>query len=428
MKNYWLFFTLHRFNLKTRSSASLLASLFPILGIGFGVTVLIVVLAVMNGFQRGYIDTIIEVTSAHLRLSGSIQDLQDLQRTTEYKSFVIFNEEQSLLQGYASRQASTMIRMVENDILKKDEGFKSKLEMTQGVFEIEGKTKSGLPKIVLGEELARHLAVGVSDTVQVIATSGDAESDLFPQDLKLLVIGLFKTGYYEIDSALAFVSLDEEERLFGKAKTHLANVKFDRDDGDVLYVVKNIKQNDVKAQSWREYNKSFFGALKIEKNVMMLLIILIFLVVGVNIYNSMRRSIYEKREDISILLSMGAKMKSIASIFVASGFVIGVAGSLVGLLFGLAISLNINSIFDLVETCVNFFTYVFSIFVGEEVSGGDFEIFSSTYFYMEKVPVKIFFEELFFIFLFGVSASSFAAWIATKKVMQIKVAEILRYE
>jgi len=427
VKNYWLLFTLHRFNLKSRSSTSFISSLFPVLGIGFGVTVLIVVLAVMNGFQRGYIDTIIEVTSAHLRLSGNIDDLQKLQKMGEYKSFVIFNEEQSLLQGYASRQGSAMIRTVENDIREKDAGFREKLEMVQGIFDIEGKTEDGMPKIVLGEELARHLAIGVSDTVKVIATSGDVESDLFPEDLQLFVIGIFKTGYYEIDSTLAFVSLDEETRLFGKAKTHLANVKFEKDSCDVMYVAKNIKDDRIKAETWREYNKSFFGALKIEKNVMMLLVILIFLVVGVNIYNGMRRSIYERREDISILLSMGARMKNIASIFIVSGFIIGILGSLLGLLFGLAISININSIFDFVEKCVNSFTYLFSIFCGEGAEG-DFEIFSSTYFYMEKVPVKIFFEELFFIFLFAVLSSSFAAWIATKKVMEIKVAEILRYE
>lgn len=427
MKNYWLLFTLHRFNFKSRSSTSLISSLFPILGIGFGVTVLIVVLAVMNGFQRGYIDTVIEVTSAHLRLSGNMQDLQDLQKKGEYKSFVIFNEEQSLLQGYGSRQSSAMIRMIENDIMEKDAGFKAHLEIVQGIFNVADKSETLLPTIVLGEELARRLAVGVSDTIKVIATSGNAETDLFPEGLQLFVIGLFKTGYYEFDSTLAFVSIDEGEHLFGKMQNYLANVKFEKDDGDVLYIAKNIKDDRIKAETWREYNKSFFGALKIEKNVMMLLVILIFLVVGVNIYNGMRRSIYERREDISILLSMGARMKSLASIFIINGFVIGFLGSLVGLLFGLAISININSIFDLIEKCVNLFTYLLSVFLGGS-SSGDFEIFSSTYFYMEKVPVKIFFEELFFISLFAVFASSFAAWVATKKVMEIKVAEILRYE
>ena len=198
MKNYWLLFTLHRFNFKSRSSTSLISSLFPILGIGFGVTVLIVVLAVMNGFQRGYIDTVIEVTSAHLRLSGNMQDLQDLQKKGEYKSFVIFNEEQSLLQGYGSRQSSAMIRIVENDIMEKDAGFKAHLEIVQGIFNVADKSETGLPTIVLGEELARRLAVAVSDTIKVVATSGNAETDLFPEGLQLFVIGLFKTGYYLI--------------------------------------------------------------------------------------------------------------------------------------------------------------------------------------------------------------------------------------
>jgi len=90
MKSYWLFFVLKRFN--TRSS--FISSIFSILGIGFGATVLIVVLAVMNGFQRGYIDTVLEVSSAHVRLEGERKELEAVQKASGYKSFVIFKEEQ----------------------------------------------------------------------------------------------------------------------------------------------------------------------------------------------------------------------------------------------------------------------------------------------------------------------------------------------
>ena len=160
---------------------------------------------------------------------------------------------------------------------------------------------------------------------------------------------------------------------------------------------------------------------------MMLLIVLIFLVVGVNIYNGMRRSIYEKKEDIAVLLSMGAKPQDIKNIFILSGFTTGLFGSCFGLVMGLLLSLNINKIFSFIENIVTLIMGVFSILV-ENAQGETFAIFDTTYFYMDKVPIKLFFLEMFFVFLFGLFSATFAALIATKKIIDIKPAEILRYE
>lgn len=426
MKYHWLFFVLHRFNAQSKAKGNFIANLFPVLGIGFGVTVLIVVLAVMNGFQRGYIDTVIEVSSAHVRLEAKKEKLEELRKNSVYKSFVIFDEEEALLQGRSSTQATCMIRAVEKDIYTKDDGFKEKVKIIKGSFNLEEDSQNEDIKIVLGNELSRRLGVKVGSVISVIATSGSSESDLFPYDVNLSVVGLFKTGYYEIDSSFAFINLDASPSLFGKTETHLANVKLERDDQDIAYI-SNINDTEVKVQSWRDYNRAFFGALKIEKNVMMLLIILIFLVVSVNIYNGMRRSIYERREDISVLLAMGAKESDIKTMFIFNSFVIGMLGSLFGLILGLFVSIHINDVFSIIEKGVNvciYFVYVFTNGSMDE----DFAIFNRAYFYMEKVPVKMFFSEIFCVFMFGLISSSVAAWIATKKVMEINLAETLRYE
>ena len=150
MKNYWLFFILKKFNMQGRGRASFITNLFPILGIGFGVTVLIVVLAVMNGFQRGYIDTIIEVSSSHVRLEGNLKDLDTLRKNSTYKSFLIFNEEQALLQGRAAQQCTAMIRAVEDDILLLDSGFAERTKMAKGTYDIKGEANEGNYKIVVG--------------------------------------------------------------------------------------------------------------------------------------------------------------------------------------------------------------------------------------------------------------------------------------
>ena len=424
MKSYWLFFVLKRFNARS----SLISAIFPILGISFGAMVLVVVLAVMNGFQRGYIDTVIEVSSAHVRLEGNYEDLKAVETMVGYKSFVIFNEEQALLQGKKGNQNTAMIRLIEKDVLSKDEGFKNAVKMEKGLFNIESSSSEESPKIVLGYELARKLSVRVGDTVQVLASSGSTETDLFPENLNLLVTGLFKTGYYEIDASFAFMNLEISSMIFGKDTSCFANVKLDDENKDIVYLSKIAKgKNGVRALSWREYNRAFFGALKIEKNVMMLLVVLIFLVVGVNIYNGMRRNIYEKREDIAVLLSMGASPNEIKGIFVLSGFKSGLLGSCFGLMMGLLLSLNINKIFSFIESIVTLIMSVVSILV-ENVQGDAFAIFDTSYFYMDKVPIKIFFVEMFFVFLFGLCSATFAALVATRKMTEIRPSEILRYE
>ena len=420
----WLFFVLKRFSARS----SFITAIFPILGIGFGATVLIVVLAVMNGFQRGYIDTVIEVSSAHVRLEGKQKDLKAVEEIAGYKSFIIFKEEQALLQGKRGSQNTVMIRSIEKDVLSKDAGFKNAVKMEKGRFDIEGLCDEGNTKIVLGYELARKLSIRVGDNVQVLATSGTTETDLFPENLNLLVTGLFKTGYYEIDANFAFMDLATSSLLFGDSSPYFANVKLDNENKDLGYITEITKRNNnIKALSWREYNRAFFGALKIEKNVMMLLIVLIFLVVGVNIYNGMRRSIYERREDIAVLLSMGAKPNEIKRIFVLSGFMTGLFGSCFGLVMGLLLSLNINKIFSLIENIVTLIMSVVSILL-ENVQGDNFAIFDTSYFYMDKVPCRLFFLEIFFVFLFGLCSATFAALIATKKMTEIQPAEILRYE
>ena len=424
MKSYWLFFVLKRFN--TRSS--FISSIFSILGIGFGATVLIVVLAVMNGFQRGYIDTVLEVSSAHVRLEGERKELEAVEKASGYKSFVIFKEEQALLQGERGTQSTAMIRLIEKDVLSKDEGFKNAVKMEKGRFDIEGMIDKEKAKIVLGYELARKLSIRVGDSVQVVASSGSSETELFPENLNLLVTGLFKTGYYEIDSNCAFMDLDNCSLLFGEDSFCFANVKLDNENKDLVFIsVISKKNSSIKALSWREYNRAFFGALKIEKNVMMLLVVLIFLVVGVNIYNGMRRTIYEKREDIAVLLSMGATPKQIKTIFVFSGFLTGLSGSCFGLFMGLLLSLNINEIFSFIESVVTLIMSVGSILV-ENVEGDSFAIFNTSYFYMDKVPIRLFLVEMFFVFLFGLCSATFASLIATKKMTEIRPQEILRYE
>lgn len=419
----WILFVLHRFNYADTQGRSSASTLFSVLGIAFGVMVLTVILSVMNGFQMGYIDTIMQVSSAHIRLYGNAEKLKECENLKLHNSFYTFREAQTLIQGDNEKQSGILLRAVESDILKKDLGFEKAVRITSGSFNIEKENA-----VVLGYELARQLYLSIGDYITVLAASGSSKTDIFPKEQTLIVTGIFKTGYYEVDSSFAFISLESGEKILGEEDSIFAAVKLQNQNNDALYISliqKNIPE--ITAESWRTYNHAFFGALQIEKNMMLLLVVLIFLVVAVNIYNGMRRSIYERREEISVLASVGAYTKHIQLLFIANGFTIGFIGSLTGLLLGLLLSVRINSVFAITEKLINSILFFVSI-ICENYASEEFAVFNPVYFYMEDIPVRIFFGEVLGIFLFGIFSASSAAFIAAKRILKFKPAEVLRYE
>ncbi|ULQ59935.1 ABC transporter permease [Brucepastera parasyntrophica] len=419
----WIFFIAGRFGSVDTKGRSAITSLFSVLGIAFGITALIVILSVMNGFQMGYIESILEVSSSHVLLEGSIEDFEEIRNLPEVRSLTVFTENQTLMQGKYRKQAGVLLRAVSPDILKEDPGFADAVKIVSGSFNL-----TNPESILLGYELARQLAVSVGDRVSLVAVSGDASTDLFPEDAYYTVAGLFYTGYYEIDNSFAYISDAAGEMLSGHMEHKLAGVKLKNRNRDGRFLL-HLQQAfpDVQAESWRSYNRAFFGALQIEKNVMLLLVVLIFVVVTVNIYNSMRRAIYERREEISVLTALGGAPRSIQYIFIINGLAIGLLGGLLGLLTGLLISVRINDVFILAETVVNGINTFFSALFYSD-SGGMFTLFSPDYFYMQEVPARILLPEVVFVFLFGVLSAAIAAWSASRAILKLKPAEVLRYE
>ncbi len=436
-KNSWVLYVAGRFGTVDYRGRSALTSLLSALGIAFGVTALIVVLAVMNGFQLGYIESILEVSSSHVRLEGPPGEIGKIASLPGVRSLTVFSESQALVQGKYDRQEGAVVRSVPEDILVRDAGFARNVRIEDGSFDL-----SGSRTVALGYELARMLSVKPGDSVSIVALAGNASTDLFPEDAELTVACLFKTGYYAIDSAFAFVSSRTAASLAGTGgaptdgvdssnqgdTTVLAGCKLDDPERDERFLALVAERfPDVKAESWRSYNRAFFGALRVEKNMLFLLVILIFLVVTVNIYNGMRRAVYERREEISVLTALGASPRRVRAIFIANGLGIGLVGGIVGLLAGLLVSVRINSVFALAESLVNgasaFAGALFALPAGER-----FTIFSPEYFYLDSVPVRLLFPEVLFVFLFGVLSAAAAAWMASRTITRLRPAEVLRYE
>jgi lipoprotein-releasing system permease protein len=260
-----------------------------------------------------------------------------------------------------------------------------------------------------------------------MSLDGDSFSQLEPIYERYLVTGLFKCGYYEFDLGLGFIPLAEEEtdRL-----TYGVKIRDRFRDQRVKEQINAEWEGRYTVASWRDFNRAFFRALRMEKVLMMVLIGLIFVVVGFNIYHSLRRSVRERYEEIGVLKTLGAPQRAIQHIFVVEGLLIGLLGGFVGMFMGLLISSNINQVFALVETVANFFVLIVQGLAAPLLQGQleQFSFFSPSYFYISEVPSRVLLHEAVLIFLFALFSSTLAALMASRRIAGVHPAEVLRYE
>ncbi len=419
-----VFFVLFRYFKKS-------SSVFSILGIAIGVMTLISVISVMDGFQSGFIETILEINSYHVRVNGVGFDevdsiVTDIRKIHRVISAVPFTENKAIVHGVFSNDRGIVVRGVPDDIFQIDSSFASHLEMVDGVFNL-----SSPKQIVLGVELAQLIGVRVGDNV-VLASVSESGGRVLPVRSNFTVAGIFKTGYYEIDSSWAFISLRESALFFGIEKDVCIGVKIKSrfNDSSILRMIRGILSLRFKnIESWREYNRAFFNALLMEKIMMYLLLGLVFIVVGFNIYYSMKRIVYEKTEDIAIFRAFGEKLKNIRLIFILSGFITGIVGAFLGVLLGLFVSVNINEVFMFFEFLANGILSILRLFLGFfdlSIGNGEVALFSPVYFYLVRIPVRLYFSEVLFIIAFAVGISVVSAFLASVAVNKIRIAEIFK--
>ncbi|MBN2658827.1 MAG: ABC transporter permease [Spirochaetales bacterium] len=419
----WIFHISFRYFLTKRKEKGHTASILSIAGITVGVMTLIGVIAVMNGFQQGFITNINEIRSYHIRIEGEKSldpRLRDEILAVEGVSAVSpFVDIQTIIQGFMAEQSGAAIRAVEPSILDQDHGFAEKIKIADGAFDLTEERS-----IVLGADLAFSLGLRVGDRVSLLSLAGKGYDKLSPVNLEFVVTGTFRSGYYEINSTMAFIPIadaplfaPEEDTVFG---LKLINHYRDRE------ILRNLKKipglEGLYMESWREYNKSFFSALLMEKLMMMVLISLIFLVVAVNIFHSMKRSVVERIEEVALLKAVGAAPFSVQSVFILEGAIIGVLGSAAGTVFGFLVTKNINTIFGFVESAVNAIRSI-----GKE-SINDFSIYTGSSYYLQRVPVEIMTPDVIYITSVALFSALAAAWMASRGVASVKPAVVLRYE
>jgi lipoprotein-releasing system permease protein len=423
----WIFLVSHRFSRVDRKGRSAVTSMLASLGICFGVMTLVVVMSVMNGFQMGFKDAIMELSSYHVRVTGEDQASQDqfiewCMTNKNIRSVTPFYEAESFIAGTRSRQSAAVIRAVPSDVLKTDSGFAHELTITSGDFNIEADDA-----IVLGSGLAYTLGVRPGDAVTLLALSGGSDVELLSRTRKFIVSGVFHSGYGDINSSYAFISLEAGRKNFGIDAKKTYGLKLNRTSSDGIVMNEIIRKFPLlKAESWRTYNRSFFGVLRVEKNMLMMLVFLIFVVVGINIYNGMRRLVFERRSEISILSALGGRSSEIKLIFIMRGFITGFTGALAGVILGLLVSINIGSVFRAASDIMYYVQYFLVLACNPENAAYVQE--NPMYLLYAAIPARIMPGEVFMIALFGILAPLAASFAASRNVLNMTVAEVLHDE
>jgi lipoprotein-releasing system permease protein len=345
--SYELFIGLRYLKAKRKQTFVSLITLISIAGVMVGVTALIVVIAVMNGFKEDLRDKILGVTSHVVisRFDGNISKYQEVRAKVEevsgvnaatpfiYTQVMISSRKAmsgAVLRGIEPKTASKVINLPKN--LRA-----GSLEELEAENKPEGMRST--PGIILGNELARNIGASRGEPVTVISPLGRLTPlGRVPRSQTFRVAGIFDSGMYEYDSTIAYVSLWAAQRFLGIG---------DRVTGievrvDEIYEADRVAKAIGKAldgypywsRDWMRMNKNLFSALKLEKIVMFIILTLIILVAAFNIVGTLIMVVIEKTRDIAILKSMGATRRSIMKIFMIEGAVIGLVGTLLGLLGG----------------------------------------------------------------------------------------------
>ena len=438
MNSRWIGFIAARYLFPRHKKSP--SPVLSILGIATGVLALIVIIAVMNGFQLSFIESILEISSYHLRVASipqhNIEYAQSiLLALPGIEAVVPFREFQGLARGRRGGQQAALVRGIPPNTLGMDAGFAGRLDFELGSFNLESGQNA-----VVGAELANRLGVRDGDMITLfsipsIFSAVDSDGDSSEGSQVFTVTGVFRTGFYEYDMNWVFIDV-ASARDFTEAGitlgVKLRNRFHDRQAlelaGNALRSIQGFE--DVQLSSWRDYNRSFFGALRTEKLFMFILVGLIFIVVALNIYQAQRRSVLEHHEEIGLLRAIGGGEHAVRMIFVFDGAFIGFIGAASGLIAGLLISLNISLFFTVIESTVNFFISIINNIAIKFGAGdlGGFSIFSPAVFYIKEIPSRIIPVEALIIFMFGFLSALLAAWFASRKVSRVRPAEVLRYE
>ncbi|MGB6104852.1 MAG: lipoprotein-releasing ABC transporter permease subunit [Pusillimonas sp.] len=325
-------------------------------GIALGVAALIVVLSVMNGFQTQVRDRMLSVLP-HIELY--VPRMAPDQVLSEWRQIADSARQNPKVQGTAPFVAAQGM-IVRGEALSGVQIRGIAPDLESEVSDVAGQMisgrletlESGSFAIVLGNQLASSLGVGVGDTVLVLAPQGSISPAGFtPRMRQFTVTGLFSSGYYEYDASLAFIHYEDAAKVFRDSGASGVRLRI-TDMQQAPFVAQELRSvlpGFVHAQDWTQNNRTWFAAVQTEKRMMFLILALIVAVAAFNLLSSLVMAVKDKRSDIAILRTLGAGPGEIARIFLVQGSLIGIVGTLLGVGSGMLLAYNIDVIVPFIE-------------------------------------------------------------------------------
>jgi lipoprotein-releasing system permease protein len=389
-------------------------SMTSMAGIALGVAALIVVLSVMNGFQKELRARILGVAS-HVQLSAfegglagwaTVADVA--KKNPEVTAAAPYIHAQGLLSFQQTVQGSIIRGVVPQ---MEDQVADIGRSMKRGSLDA---LKPGEFGIVLGKELARNLGVRMDEKVTVIAPQGQVTAaGVLPRVKQFRVVGIFEVGMYEYDSGLALLHLADAQRLY-RMEDNVTGVRLKLKD---LYAAPRVSRElstslpaDVFVTDWTRSHANFFRAVQIEKRVMFIILTLIVAVAAFNIVSTLVMAVTDKQADIAILRTLGASPGSIMKIFIVQGALIGCIGTIVGTLAGVLLALNVDVVVPFIER-------TFSVqFLAKDV------------YYISDLPSDLQWDDVFVIAAVSFGLSLLATLYPSYRASRLEPAAALRYE
>ncbi len=384
-------------------------SIFSYLGITLGVATLIIVMSVMNGFKTDLTNKILGLNPHIVVQSNSYKIEKDFEEILkkEFKDIkisrtysgegIVVNKDNAkgiIIKGVNSKNIKSL------NLLKQ--------YISSG--EINNFKKN---TAFIGAELAFNLDLKVGDKINLMSSAFVATPlGGFPKQDTLIISGIFRTGFFEFDQNFVFLNLSDALSIFDKEESdqNLEIYLTDPMKADKFKEkIQNLNQNFF-VYSWTDLNKSFFSALKVERNVMFIILTLILIVAAFNIISGLTILIKNKTKEIAILKTLGLSNTSIKKSFFLTGFIIGLTATISGIIIGIIFSLNIEKIRVILSRTFNF------------------ELFPSDVYFLEKLPSEISTHSILVVVIFSLIISALASYLPARSISKMKTFRALKYE